>query len=124
MILNIEKLTIYVDSQDDAKAFWTEKMGFIAVNDQPMGSDVRWIEIEPQAAPDIPTIILYSKKLMMKQSPEIVAHPSIIFSAIDIEQLWGQLKNNGVEISDISETPIGKMFDFKDNEGNPYMVHG
>jgi len=124
MILKIEKLTIYVDSQDDALKFWTEKMGFHNVLDQPMGPDARWIEIAPNDDPSLTTIVLFSKALMMEQSPESVAHPSIMFSAIEIDQVWEQLKNNGVEVSEIKEFPYGKIFDFRDNEGNPYMMHG
>jgi lactoylglutathione lyase len=124
MILKIEKLTIYVDSQDDALKFWTDKMGFQIVLDQPMGPNARWIEIAPNDDPSLTTIVLFSKALMLEQSPESVAHPSIMFSSIEIEQVWEQLKNNGVEVSEIKEYPYGKLFDFRDNEGNPYMMHG
>ena len=124
MILKIEKLTIYVDSQDDALKFWTEKMGFNCLIDQPMGPDARWIEVSPNDDPELTTLVLFSKALMTEQSPQSIAHPSIMFSSLEIDTLWEQLKNNGVELNEIKEYAHGKMFDFRDNEGNPYMVHG
>jgi lactoylglutathione lyase len=123
MITKIDKITIYVESQEEAKAFWTEKMGFVVTADEAMGPDARWIEISPQGN-DLTTIVLYSKQLMQQQSPESVAHPSIMFSSADIDQLWQTLQLDGVEISEIQQSPFGKMFDFRDNEGNPYMIRG
>jgi lactoylglutathione lyase len=123
MITKIDKLTIYVESQDEAKAFWTEKMGFVVTAEEPMGTDASWIEISPQGN-DLTSIVLYSKPLMQQQSPESVAHPSIIFASSNIDQLWDSLQQSGVELSDIQQCPFGKMFDFRDNEGNPYMVRG
>ena len=123
MITKIDKITIYVESQDEAKAFWTEKMGFVVTADEAMGPDARWIEVSPKGN-DLTTIVLYSKQLMQQQSPESVAHPSIIFTSADIDQLWQRLQLEGVEISEIQQYPIGKMFDFRDNDGNPYMIRG
>lgn len=124
MISKIDKLTIYVDSQDDARSFWTEKMGFSIVADEPMGPDARWLEVSPQNGSDVTTLVLYSKHIMQDQSPESIAHPSIMFSSADIEGLWNRLHENGVETSDIQDYNSYKMFDFRDNEGNPYMVRG
>ena len=123
MITKIDKITIYVESQDEAKEFWVEKMGFAVTVEEPMGPDARWIEISPQGN-DLTTIVLYSKQLMLQQSPESVAHPSIMFASPDINQLWERLQQCGVETSEIQEYPFGKMFDFRDNDGNPYMVTG
>jgi len=124
MSIKIDKLTIYVDSQEDAKTFWTDKIGFSLIADEPMGSDARWIEISPQDGSDCTTLVLYSKKMMAEQSPESIAHPSIMFSSVDIDFFWNSLQEKGVEVSELQESASGKIFDFRDNEGNPYMVRG
>jgi lactoylglutathione lyase len=123
MITKIDKITIYVESQEEAKAFWTEKIGFMVTVEEAMGPDALWIEVSPQGN-DLTSIVLYSKQLMQQQSPESVAHPSIMFSSADINKLWERLQQEGVEISEIQQYPFGKMFDFRDNDGNPYMVRG
>jgi lactoylglutathione lyase len=122
MITKIEKVTIYVESQEEAIRFWTEKMGFVVTFEQQMGPDAKWVEISPNGDTSLTTLVLYSKQLMLQQSPENVSHPSIIFNTSDIEALWEKLQADNVEISEIQQFPFGKMFDFKDNEGNPYMV--
>jgi catechol 2,3-dioxygenase-like lactoylglutathione lyase family enzyme len=124
MISKIEKITIYVDSQEDAKAFWTEVMGFVVTAEEPMGPGAMWLEVSPQQGIDCTAIVLYSKRLMQDRSPESVAHPSIIFGVDDIYQLWQKMQQYGVETSEIQQYSFGKMFDFRDNEGNPYMVRG
>jgi lactoylglutathione lyase len=122
MITKIEKVTIYVESQEEAISFWTEKMGFVLTFEQPMGPNARWIEVSPTGDTNLTSLVLYSKPMMLQQSPETVSHPSIIFATTDIEALWETLSANEVEISEIQQLPFGKMFDFKDNDGNPYMV--
>ncbi len=123
MINKIAKITVFVESQEEAKKFWTEKMGFVVTDEKPVSPDMTWLELSPQGS-DSPAIIFFPKNLMMQRYPQIVAHPSIMFSAENIEELWEQLNENGVEISEIQENSFGKIFDFLDNEGNPYMVRG
>ena len=39
MIDSIGKITLYVNNQNEARDFWTEKMGFIVRLEQQMGAD-------------------------------------------------------------------------------------
>lgn len=120
MITRLDKVTLYVESQDDAKKFWIEKIGFKLAFEQQMGP-TRWIEVAPEGE-NKTTLVLYSKAMMMKQNPSMVNHPSIIFSAKSIEIFWNDLKNKGVTVENIQNFPYGKMFSFKDLDGNSYMV--
>jgi lactoylglutathione lyase len=122
MITKIEKITLYVNSQDEAKKFWTEKMGFTVTFEQPMGPGVVWIEVSPKNAET--SLVLYSKAMMEQQNPNIVAHPSVIFSTDNIEDLHTTLTSNGVVVEPIQSLPYGKMFNFLDPDGNRYMVRG
>ena len=47
MIDSIGKITLYVNNQNEARDFWTEKMGFIVRLEQQMGADQKWLEVEP-----------------------------------------------------------------------------
>ena len=122
MITKIEKVTLYVNSQDEAKAFWTEKMGFKVKFEQQMGPGFFWIEVAPPNAET--ALVLYSKPQILQFKPEMVAHPSIIFSSNNIEELYAQLESKGVAVEPIQNMPYGKMFNFKDPDGNVYMVRG
>ena len=45
MIKMVKFVSIPTSDQDRALAFWTEKIGFRVVTDQPMGETQRWIEL-------------------------------------------------------------------------------
>ncbi|HCL01401.1 MAG TPA: glyoxalase, partial [Lachnoclostridium phytofermentans] len=83
MIQNIGKVTLYVNNQEEAKNFWTEKMNFVVRLEQPMGPNMKWLEVGP-ANDSFTTFVLYEKKLMMSQNPDTnVGHPSILLSTND-----------------------------------------
>jgi len=81
----------------------------------------RWIEVAPEGE-NRTSLVLYSKAMMMKQNPSMVNHPSIIFSATNIDSFWNELKGKGATVDNIQNLPYGKMFSFKDPDGNSYMV--
>jgi lactoylglutathione lyase len=68
--------------------------------------------------------VLFSKSAMQEQNPSLVAHPSLIFATDAIESLWKTIKERGVEVTEILPVPYGKMFSFKDTDGNSYLVRG
>ncbi|GAB6936241.1 hypothetical protein JCM14720_21620 [Calditerricola yamamurae] len=45
MIKQIATVTIYVEDQEKALAFWTETLGFTVYRNQPMGPAGNWIEV-------------------------------------------------------------------------------
>ena len=122
MITKIEKITLYVNSQEEAKKFWTEKLGFVVAFEQKMEPAGLWIEVSPENAET--SLVLYSKAQMEKQNPEMVTHPSIIFSSNNIEELHVLLSERGVNVEPIKTMPWGKMFNFKDPDENIYMIRG
>lgn len=47
MITKVGQIMVYVQNQDEAVRFWTEKMGF-HVSEEDNGQGMRWIEIAPR----------------------------------------------------------------------------
>ncbi|MHC1723701.1 MAG: VOC family protein [Aminipila sp.] len=122
MINKISKITLYVNSQKEAKLFWTEKINFVVKLEQSMGSEMKWLEVGPSESQDT-TFVLYDKKLMMTQNPSAnVSHPSVILSTTDIENAYNEMKTNGVEVGEMMTMPYGKMFSFKDQDGNEFLL--
>ncbi len=121
MFKSISKITVYVDNQDAAVKFWTDKCGFELKADNPMGTGMRWIEVGPKNS-DV-TFVIYSKQAMKVQNPSTsVEHPSIILTADNINVIHQKLKDNGVVVYDITSMPNVDMFQFEDNENNRYIV--
>lgn len=122
MIDKIGKITLYVNNQEEAKKFWTEKLNFVVKFEQAMGPNMKWIEVAPSEG-EFTTFILYDKNLMKTQNPDTnVGHPSILLSTTDIDNAYNNMKNKGVEVGELMKMPYGKMFDFKDQDGNNYML--
>jgi lactoylglutathione lyase len=121
MINKIGKITIYVQDQKQAKDFWVNKLGFVVKGEFPMGPSATWLEVGP-SEDEFTTLVIYDKALMEKQNPSAVAHPSILFSTSDVESAYEQMKQNGVEVDDLLKMPFGTMFNFKDQDGNTYLL--
>ena len=121
MINYISKVTIYVQNQDEAMAFWTEKMGFDC-DIKPMGPDFKWVEVKPQTD-SLTSFVIYEKALMKSQNPQTnVEHPSIILSTQDIQVTYEEMKEKGIKVDDLKIMPDGKMFTFYDQDENRYMI--
>jgi len=121
MIKKIDKLTILVDSQEEAKKFWTEKLGFEVIFEQEMAPGMTWLEVAPIGENNT-TLVIYSKELMLKQNLAVADHPLVMFKSDNPQKDWEQLKDKGVEVTEIQNMPYGTMFSFKDNDGNSYMI--
>jgi len=122
MINKIGKITLYVNNQEEAKKFWTEKLNFVVKDEQTMGPNMKWLEVGPNNE-EFTTFVLYDKNLMLTQNPSAnVSHPSIILSTNDIEYAYNKMKENGVEVGELMNMPYGKMFSFKDQDGNEYLL--
>ena len=121
MINKIAKVTIYVNNQDEALKFWTEKLNFVTKIDATEGP-LRWIEIAPKESEWV-TIVLYDRKLMEKECPAVdTEYKKIILSTEDLESAHEQMKANGVEVTDIVQMEYAKLFTFKDQDNNEYLL--
>lgn len=122
MINRIGKITIYVDSQEEAKEFWTKKMNFVVKLEQPMGPNMKWLEVGPSNE-EFTSFVIYEKNLMLAQNPNAnVSQPNIILSTNDIESTYNEMKSNSVDVAELMIMPYGKMFEFKDQDNNRYLV--
>lgn len=122
MINKISKITIYVENQEEGKKFWTEKLGFEVKFEQPMGANFKWLEVGSKGD-NGSTFVIYEKKAMLMQNPKAnVEHPSIILSTSNIEEAYKNMKDNAVDVGELMTMPYGKMFNFKDQDGNQYLL--
>lgn len=62
MIDSIGKITLYVNNQNEARDFWTEKMGFIVRLEQQMGADQKWLEVGRNTEAGHPLFFMTKKK--------------------------------------------------------------
>lgn len=122
MINKVGQIMLYVNNQDAAKKFWTEKVGFSVITEENDGQGMRWIEIAPTKEAET-SIILHNKGFIAKMSPELnLGAPSIMFFSEDLDDLYGTLLNKNVTVGEIVSMPSGRVFNFADNENNYFAV--
>lgn len=118
MINQIATVAVYVEDQQKAKSFWSEKIGFEVVADHPMGPNAYWLEVAPKGAES--RLVIYPKS-MMKGSENMKA--SIVFQCDDIERTYETLKANGVEfLGEPNKMEWGTFVQFKDEDGNEFLL--
>ncbi|MBT2255218.1 VOC family protein [Priestia megaterium] len=122
MIRKVGQIMVYVNDQDQAVKFWTEKMGFQVMSEQNNEQGMKWIELAPVAGAET-TIILHNKQLIAKMQPELnVGTPSLLFFTENVDELYKELTVKGVTVGEIVSMPSGKVFNFSDSEGNYFAV--
>ena len=118
MINILGQIMVYVNNQDEAVKFWTEKVGFIVISEEDNGEGMRWIEIAPQKNSQT-TIVLHNKEVIAKMGTGInLETPSLLFFTEDIEKLHVKLSDNNVHVGEIMSMNLGKTFNFAVAERN------
>ncbi|KOS61145.1 VOC family protein [Lysinibacillus agricola] len=121
MIRQIGQVMLYVNDQETAVKFWTEKVGFVVVADQEEAG-MRWIEIAPTKEAQT-TFVLHNKEIIAKMQPELnLGTPSIMFYADHIENLYQDFQAKGVKVGDLVMMPMGRVFNFADHENNYFAL--
>ena len=118
MIKQLKFVGVPTADQDRALAFWTEKMGFRVVTDQPMGGGQRWIEL---AIPGAETgIALFTPE---GHEDRVGTFFNGSFGCDDVDYTYRQMLERGVEFVDPpTKQPWGTFAMFKDNEGNSFVL--
>ena len=118
MIKQIKFLTIPVRDQKRALDFYTEKLGFTIITDQPFDGKQRWIELRIPKAET--RIALFTPE---GQEGRIGSFTGISYHCEDVEQTYGELSSRGVLFdAPPKKEPWGTFATFKDSEGNSFVL--
>lgn len=122
MINKLGQVMLYVNNQDEAVNFWTEKLGFSIVAEEDNGQGFRWIEVAPKNGGGT-TIVLHNKEFIAKMSPELnLGTPSLMFFAENLDELYSDLASKNIKVGEIVTMPGGRVFNFADGEENYFAV--
>jgi catechol 2,3-dioxygenase-like lactoylglutathione lyase family enzyme len=118
MIKGVKFVSIPVARQDEALRFYTEKLGFTVVTDQPYDDRQRWIEL---GIPGADTHVVLFMPDGHEGPGKGLSH--VTFYADDVEATWRELAGRGVEFTrEPSTMPWGTFATFKDPEGNEFVL--
>jgi catechol 2,3-dioxygenase-like lactoylglutathione lyase family enzyme len=132
--LPLKKLThtqIWVNDQDEARDFYTDKLGLVVREDAEIGDEMRWLTVGPADQPDVELILLKPGPPPLspevgEQVKDLIAHGAIgtcIFEVDDCQATYEELKGRGVEFT---EEPVERFYGidaaFRDPFGNRFRM--
>lgn len=120
MITHVKLVSIPVTDQKKSLEFYTEKLGFSLVIDEPFNnaSDSRWIELKP---PQGQTRVVLLKA--EKHDPRVGRLSNIVFTTDDVEKTYFDLKTRGVQFKEPPNKQHWGMFtQFVDLDGNTFVL--
>jgi catechol 2,3-dioxygenase-like lactoylglutathione lyase family enzyme len=120
LITGLSHTTIWVLDQDEALAFYTDKLGFEVNTDATM-DDFRWLTVNPPGRPDHELILLVPGPPMMDE--EAAAQGAGAFETDDCRATYAELSARGVSfLSEPTERFYGIEATFRDNSGNWFSM--
>lgn len=112
----LELLSVPVSDVDRAKAFYTDKVGFVADHDYQVSEELRFVQLTPPGSAC--SIAIGSG--MDQGEPGSVRGLQIVVP--DAAAARDELLTRGVEVSDLQDLPWGIFALFRDPDGNSWAL--
>jgi catechol 2,3-dioxygenase-like lactoylglutathione lyase family enzyme len=118
MIKAVKFVSIPVKDQSQALDFYTKKLGFQIITDQPMGGGQRWIELSIPGAET--RVVLFTPD---GHETRIGTFSNITFMSDNVEKTYQELSGRGVDFErPPRKEQWGTSAIFKDLDGNIFML--
>ena len=133
-MLTLSTTQIWVREQDEAVAFWTDKVGFEIKEDVTVAElgNFRWVTVGPKGSPGTAIVLMavpgppVMDDATKAQVEDISAKgfaTALFFTVDDAMAAYDSMVANGVEVTDKpTEQVYGIDFGFRDPTGNHYRV--
>jgi catechol 2,3-dioxygenase-like lactoylglutathione lyase family enzyme len=112
----LELVYVPVSDVDRAKAFYTERVGFVADYDQRVNERLRFVQLTP---PGSACSIAIGEGLM--DAPPGSA-PNLQIVVANIQAARAELLGRGLEVGDVDVQPWGSFLYFNDPDGNHWSI--
>jgi len=134
MLKQLTHVNVWVDDQDEALAFYTEKLGMELRDDAtvPEMGNFRWLTVGPPGQPDIaltlmavpgPPVFDTDTRDQLKTLMAKGAAGGLFFSTDDCQATYEELKSRGVEFQqEPTGQPYGIDAAIRDPSGNQIRV--
>ena len=109
-------VSIPVADQVAGRAFYTEVIGLTVLRDEPMGPDMRWIQLQP--ADGGATIALVTWFQGMPPG----GMQGLMLGVADVDAEHARLSGLGVAVSPVDEQPWGRFTMLNDPDGNGLIL--
>ena len=115
MITHVKFISIATRNQDLALAFYTEKLGFKLVTDQPHDEKQRWIELRIGGSD--------TKVVLFTMDDSRIGSFAATFACDNVAKTYQELRDRGVSFkTPLTEEAWGSFAVFEDVDGNQLML--
>ena len=133
-MLKINSAQLWVHDQDEALAFYTQKVGFEVRSDVtlPEMGNFRWLAVGPAEQADVSVVLMAipGPPVMESETAEQVRTlmakgfaGTIFLTTDDVQSSYEELKGRGVEFTELpEERPYGIDSGFRDPSGNMVRI--
>ncbi len=128
MITHLGIVTIFVRDQQQALAFYTEKLGFEKRIDYSMGPDIRWLTVAPKGSQTHIALLKPMPEIMGEDASKAEAEIGSVrlwyFDTEDIEATYKEFSSRGVKFIKKPEKQSwgGVEACFEDPCGNRFVL--
>jgi catechol 2,3-dioxygenase-like lactoylglutathione lyase family enzyme len=126
MITHVSLATVWVNDQDQAKAFYTDKLGFEVGDDVTLGDGYRWLTVRQPDHPELHLTLMRPGPPLDEESAAAFQRmldkgtlASVGLSTDDCRKTHEELVAKGVTfIQEPADRPYGVEAIFRDDSGN------
>jgi catechol 2,3-dioxygenase-like lactoylglutathione lyase family enzyme len=117
-ITRVQILSVPVSDQDRSLEFYVGVLGFELLRDDPMGPEMRWVQIAPKGAQT--TIVLVTWFDTMAPG----SLKGLLLETDSLEEDIERLRGASVEVGAIQQEAWGRYVMFDDPDGNGVILRG
>jgi len=118
MLTSLTNVNVWVHDQDEALAFYTEKLGFQILTDQLFDAKQRWIELRIPGSET--KVVLFTPP---GHEDRIGTFSNVTFTTDDIDRTHQELTTRGVVFTaPPTKQPWGQFAKFQDVDGNQFVL--
>lgn len=116
MDYKLELVCVPVSNVDEAKAFYVDKLGFVADHDQQVNDTLRFVQLTP---PGSGCSICIGEGLTT-MTPGSLEGLQLVVD--DADRARAEFAERGLEVDEVQELPWGRFVYFTDPDGNKWSV--
>jgi catechol 2,3-dioxygenase-like lactoylglutathione lyase family enzyme len=112
----LELVAVPVSDVDRAKAFYVDRVGFVADHDHRVSDELRFVQLTP---PGSGCSIAFGTGISESEPGSLQGLQLVV---ADVHAARAHLVENGVEATEVQDFPWGSFTFFKDPDGNGWAV--
>lgn len=114
--MSIAIVSIPVTDQLRGRDFYRDVMGFNLLRDEPMGPEMRWIQLQPKDGGSTIALVTWFEGLRPG------GQQGLMLGIDDVDAEHTRMTGLGVELTPIEEQPWGRFTMLQDPDGNGWIL--